>query len=162
MDAVEVRTAGPADAHPVEAYHHRCFLLTYAAQLAAGEFEPPDRAGTEQQLHDWFLPGSGCRTLVAVDGGTPIGHVTVADHRLVRLFVDPEHQGGGLGGLLLARGEAELAARGQADLELHARVENVAAIAFYVSHGWTVTEQLVRTVEHGIRYDERVLVKRSS
>ena len=53
-----------------------------------------------------------------------------------------------------------LRAGGHADLEQHARVENVAAIAFYVSQGWTVTDRLIRTVEHGISYDERVLVTR--
>jgi hypothetical protein len=91
MDPVELRVARPADADAVEEYHHRCFLSTYAAQVAAGEFGPPERTGTRQQLH--------------------------------------------------------------------ARVENVAAIAFYESQGWTVTDRLIHTVEHGISYAERVLVK---
>jgi ribosomal protein S18 acetylase RimI-like enzyme len=158
MDAVELRAARPADAGPIEDYHHRCFLSTYAVQVAAGSFGPPDRAGTRRQLRDWFSPGSDCATVVAVDGGTPVGHVTVSGHRLVHLFVEPGHQGRGLGRLLLARGEAMLRAGGHADVELHARVENVAAIAFYVGQGWTVTDRLTRTVEHGISYDERVLV----
>jgi hypothetical protein len=42
---------------------------------------------------------------------------------------------------------------------LHARVENLAAIAFYEKAGWTVTDRLIHTVEHGISYDERVLIK---
>ncbi|SDE98828.1 Ribosomal protein S18 acetylase RimI [Blastococcus aurantiacus] len=159
MDAVELRAARPADAEAVEEYHHRCFLSTYAAQVAAGEFGPPERSGTRQQLHDRFLPGSDCETVVAVADGTPIGHVTVSGHRLVHLFVEPGHQGRGLGRRLLARGEAMLTAHGHADLELHARVENLAAIAFYVRQGWTVTGRLIRTVEHGIAYDEWVLVK---
>lgn len=158
MDAARLRPAVPADADAVEDYHHRCFLSTYATHLAAGSFEPPDRAGTRQQLHDWFLPGSDCETVVAVDGGTPVGHVTVSGHRLVHLFVEPGHQGRGLGRQLLARGEAMLTAQGYADVELHARVENVAAIAFYVSQGWTVTDRLIHIVEHGISYDERILV----
>ncbi len=162
MDAVELRAARPSDADAVEEYHHRCFLSTYATHLAAGDFGPPDRAGTKQQLHDWFVPGSDCETVVAVGGGRPIGHVTVSGRRLVHLFVEPGHQGRGLGRQLLARGEAMLSAHGHTDLELHARVENVAAIAFYVSQGWTVTDRLIRTVEHGIGYDERVLVKRIS
>ena len=162
MDDAQLRRAVPADAGAVEDYHHRCFLSTYARQLAAGSVEPPDREGTRQQLHDWFLPGSDCETVVAVDGGTPVGHVTVSGHRLVHLFVEPGHQGRGLGGQLLARGEAMISADGHADLELHARVENVAAIAFYVDQGWTVTDRLIRTVEHGIDYDERVLVKHVS
>ncbi len=159
MAAVEVRAATPADAVAVEDYHHRCFLSTYAAHVAAGSFGPPERAGTRQQLHGWFSPGSDCETVVAVADGTPIGHVTVSGHCLVHLFVEPGHQGRGLGRLLLARGEAMLRAGGHADLELHARVENVPAIAFYVRQGWSVTDVVIRTVEHGISYDERVLAK---
>ena len=162
MDAVEFRTAGPADADAVEDYHHRCFLSTYATHLAAGSFEPPERSGTRRQLRDRFLPGSDCETVVAVVEGTPIGHVTVSGHRLVHLFVEPGHQGRGLGRRLLARGEEMISAHGHPALELHARVENVEAIAFYVRQGWTVTDRLVHTVEHRISYDERVLVKRLS
>jgi hypothetical protein len=58
MDAFEIRVATPVDADAVANYHHRCFTTTYASQLLAGELEAPDPAGTRQQLHDRFLPGS--------------------------------------------------------------------------------------------------------
>ena len=77
----------------------------------------------------------------------------------VHLFVEPDHQGMGLGRRLLAQGEAMITASGHSDFELHARVENVGAIAFYEAAGWTVTDRLVHTVEHGISYHEHVLVK---
>jgi ribosomal protein S18 acetylase RimI-like enzyme len=159
VDAVEIRTATPADADAVADYHHRCFTTTYSSQLDAGEFDAPDPAGTRQQLHDWFLPESGFETRVAVIDGAPIGHVTVSGHRLVHLFVEPDHQNMGLGGHLLALGEAMIAAGGHTNFELHARVENLAAIAFYEKAGWTVTDRVIHTVEHGISYDERVLTK---
>ncbi len=159
MQAFELRAAIPADAAAVEDYHHRCFTTTYASQLHAGEFGPPDREGTRQQLRGWFAPDSGVRTLVAVVGGAPIGHVAVSDHRLLHLFVTPEHHGRGLGRYLLALGEAMIAAAGHPELELHARVENLPAIAFYQRAGWTVTDRVIHTEEHGISYDERVLVK---
>ena len=161
MNPFEIREAIPADAEAVADYHDRCFRNTYSSQLLAGEFEAPDLAGTGQQLHDWFLPDSGLETLVAVLDGAPIGHVTVSGHQLVHLFVEPSHQHVGLGRHLLALGEAMIAAGGHMDFELHARVENVAAIAFYERAGWAVTDRLVHTVEHGISYDERVLTKRS-
>lgn len=91
--------------------------------------------------------------------GVPVGHVSVSGHRLLHLFVDPVHHRTGLGRYLLAQGEAMIAASGHRDLELHARVENVAAIAFYEHAGWLRTDRLVHTVEHGISYDEEVLVK---
>lgn len=54
-----------------------------------------------------------------------------------------------------------MAAGGHTDFESHARVENLAAIAFYEKAGWSVTDRLIHTVEHGISYDERVLIKHS-
>ncbi len=91
--------------------------------------------------------------------GAPIAHFTVSGNQLVHLFVEPDHQGMGIGRLLLAQGEAMIAAGGHKGLELHARVDNVAAVAFYEAAGWTVTGRLVHTVEHGISYDEHVLIK---
>ena len=66
----------------------------------------------------------------------------------------------GLGRYLLGIGETLIVAGGHTDFELHARVENSAAIAFYEQAGWTVTDRCIHTVEHGISYDEWVLVKR--
>jgi len=160
MDAIEIRAANPDDAEAVEDYHDHCFRNTYSSQLLAGEFEAPDRAGTRQQLHEWFQPGSVFETRVAVVAGRPVGHFTVSGHQLVHLFVEPDHQGVGLGRDLLEQGEAMIAASGHTDFELHARVENLGAIAFYKTAGWTVTDRLIRTVEHGISYDEHVLIKR--
>jgi ribosomal protein S18 acetylase RimI-like enzyme len=159
MDAFEIRAAIPEDADAVADYHHRCFTKTYSSQLLAGELEAPDPAGTRQQLHDWFRARSGFETRVAVVDGAPIGHVTVSGHQLVHLFVEPDHQRVGLGRHLLAQGEAMIASSGHTDFELHARVDNHAAIAFYKNAGWIVTDRLIHTVEHGISYDERVLVK---
>ena len=161
MSPLEIRDAIPDDADAIADYHDRCFKDTYSSQLLAGEFEVPDLAGTRQQLHDWFLPESGLETRVAVLDGVPIGHVTVSGHQLVHLFVEPSHQHVGLGRQLLSLGEATIAAGGHTDFELHARVENVTAIAFYERAGWAVTDRLIHTVEHGIDYHERVLMKRS-
>jgi len=162
MDAIGIRVATPTDADAVADYHARCFTNTYSSQLRAGEFEAPDPEGTRQQLHDWFQPESGFETLVAVVDGAPIGHFTVSGHQLVHLFVEPAHQGMGLGRRLLAQGEEMIAAAGHRHFELHARVENLAAIAFYETEGWTVTDRLIHTIEHGLRYVEHVLIKHRS
>jgi ribosomal protein S18 acetylase RimI-like enzyme len=158
MDAIETRAATPDDADAVEDYHDRCFRNTYSSQLLAGAFEAPDREGTRQRLHAWFRPESAFETRVAIVDGAPIGHVTVSGHQLVHLFVEPDHQGSGLGRHLLSQGEAMIVAGGHPECELHARVENPAAIAFYEKAGWTVTDRLIHTVEHGISYDEHVLI----
>ena len=159
MGVIEIRTATAGDVDVVADYHERCFRKTYHSQLLAGEIEVPNREGTREQLCDWFRPDSEFETRVAVVDGIPIGHFTVKGHQLVHLFVEPVHQGKGLGRRLLAQGEAMIAAAGHTEFELHARVENLAAIAFYETAGWAVTGHLVHTVEHGISYDERVLAK---
>ena len=156
---IEMRAANPDDSRAVADYHDRCFRSTYSSQLAAGEFGAPDLEGTRQQLQEWFQPGSAFETRLAVVDGRPIGHFTVSGHQLVHLFVEPDHQGVGLGRHLLAQGEAMIAASGHTDFELHTRVENLAAIAFYQAAGWTVTDLVIHTVEHGISYDEHVLIK---
>lgn len=160
MGAIQIRLATQDDANTVADYHDRCFKSTYASLISAGEIGVPEPEGTRRQLHEWFGPLSPFETWVAVVDDRPIGHVTVLGHQLVHLFVEPEHQGAGLGKRLLALGEARLAADGHTSFELHARVENLAAIAFYQAAGWTVTEEIVHTVEHGISYDERVMVKK--
>lgn len=159
MNEIEVRAATPDDANAVAVYHDRCFAGTYSGQLLAGQLEAPSVDDTRNQLGDWFRPGSGFETLVAVVAGEPIGHVTISGAHLVHLFVDPGHHGTGVGRHLLALGEAMIARSGHADMELHARIDNVAAIAFYEAAGWTVTERVIHTVEHGIAYHEHVLVK---
>ena len=159
MDAIELRVATPHDADATADYHDRCFRKSYAAQLLAGEFAARALEDTRQQLRHWFQPESEFETRVAVVNGAPIGHVTVRGHQLVHLFVEPHHQGIGLGRHLLEQGEAMIAANGHTDFELHARVENLAAIAFYERAGWTVTDRVIHTVEHHISYDEHVLVK---
>lgn len=159
MNGFEIRAATPADADAVADYHERCFRATYSSQLLAGEFGVPDLAGTKRQLHNWFRAGSGMETRVAVVDDAPIGHVTINGHQLAHLFVEPEHQHVGLGRHLLALGESMIAAGDHMEFELHARVENVTAIAFYEKAGWVVTDRLIHTVEHGISYDERVLIK---
>lgn len=160
MEAIETRPATAEDAHVVADYHARCFKNTYSSQLLTGELQVPDFEGTKQQLHDWFQPNSDFPTQVAVVDDVPIGHFTVKGHQLVHLFVEPAHQGRGLGRYLLAQGEAMMTAGGYAEFELHTRVDNHRAVAFYKAAGWTMTDRLIHTDEHGVSYDEHILVKR--
>lgn len=159
---ITFRSATPGDSAAVAEYHGRCVRATYATQLRRGELAVPDEASTRRQLDGWFQPMSGFDTLVAVADGVPVAHVTSCGHQVVHLFVAPHRQRAGVGRLLLASAEASLTDAGHSVLELHARVENLAAIGFYESQGWTVTDELIRTIEHGIEYEEHVLVKRTS
>lgn len=160
MSSVRFREATPDDADAVAAYHHRCVTNTFATLIESGELVPPNVASTRQQLRDWFEVDAAIDTTIAVVDGTPVAHVTVAEHQVVHLFVDPAHQGGGLGRTLLERAEASIAVAGHTRFELHVRVENTRAIAFYARAGWTMTDERITTVEHGITYDEHVMEKR--
>lgn len=162
VDALATRMARPGDVDAIEDYHHRCFERTYASKLISGQVTPLDRSGMRRQFRGWFEPGADANTHVVEDGGTPIAHFTVSGHQLVHLFVDPQHQHRGLGRRLLESAEAMIAADGHEQFELHARVDNDAAIAFCQRADWVVTDRVIRTTEHGISYDEHVLVKRST
>ena len=162
MDAIKIRLATPDDAHAVAGYHDRCIAHSYAAQVRAGELKAPDIEGMERQLGGWFEPGSGFVTHVADVDGEPIGHFTVYGHQLVHLFVEPKYQGIGLGRRLLELAEQMMVAEGHTQFELHTRVDNFAAIAFYKMAGWNMTDRVINTVELDISYDEHVFVKQRS
>ncbi len=110
-------------------------------------------------FHGRLVPDSSMRTVVAANEGVVVGHVQVEGNLLVHLFVDPDHQGAGIGSRLLAIGEALIADAGHTDAELHTRVDNDRAIALYRSVGWQLTDRLIHSAHDGIEYDEHVLVK---
>jgi len=60
----------------------------------------------------------------------------VGEAELLRIAVDPAHQGGGLGQRLLAACQEALAAEGMAELHLEVRASNQPAIRLYRACGW--------------------------
>jgi hypothetical protein len=94
--------------------------------------QPPNDADAVADYHDLCFRDTYASQLLAGEFEVPVLDGTPIDHFTVS---------------------------GHTDYELHARVENVEAIAFYKKAGWTVTDRLIHTVEHGISYDEHVLVK---
>ena len=110
-------------------------------------------------FHGRLTSDGSMRTVVATNRDMVVGHVQVDGNLLVHLFVDPDHQGVGIGSRLLAIGEALISEAGHTDAELHTRVDNVRAIALYRSVGWQLTDRLIHSAHDGIEYDEQVLVK---
>ena len=108
---------------------------------------------------DRLSPDSSMRTVVATHAGDVIGHVQVDGNNLVHLFIDPDHQGAGIGRTMLAIGEQLIVDGGFLDAELHTRVGNERALALYASAGWQRTDRLIHSAHDGIEYDEHVLVK---
>ncbi len=146
------------DAPAIADYHLRASRRSFEALLTAGTYDgAPPRI---ERFTEWLAADSGLSTTVADVDGTPVGHVTISGNELLHLFIDPDHQGLGLGRRLLAAGEAMLATAGHVDIELHTMIGNAPAIALYESAGWVVTDGVVDNEHDGVAYREHVLVKR--
>jgi GNAT superfamily N-acetyltransferase len=141
---VEIRRATPADAFEVACVHVRSWQHGYRG-LIADEFldamRPEDRVARYTfGDRDPLKPD----TFVAFEGSSICGFVTIGPARegtdgaghLMALYVDPDHWRRGIGRVLIARGRAELAARGYREAVLWVLVGNVRAHEFYVADGW--------------------------
>ena len=84
---------------------------------------------------DWSL------SWVAVVEGTIVGVVLTQAEWVSDLWVLGDYQRHGVGGALLAQGEAEVAARGQPIFRLRVVSTNKTAIEFYHKHGWRVERE---------------------
>ena len=73
---------------------------------------------------------------VAVDGDELLGVLIVTDDELQQLMVSAAARGRGIGGLLLAEAERQVAAAGHDQIWLAVVPGNTAARRFYKSHGW--------------------------
>lgn len=65
-----------------------------------------------------------------------IGFYSLYENTLAALFVAPEHQGGGVGTVLIEHAQGR-----RAELDLTVYKENRASVAFYLSHGFSVAEE---------------------
>ena len=157
--AVRFREGVPTDAPRIAEYYHRCWLTASAPSLEPGAAERLEASMWIDLFHGRLTSDGSMRTVVATNRDLVVGHVQVDGNLLVHLFVDPDHQGVGIGSRLLAIGEALISEAGHTDAELHTRVDNVRAIALYRSVGWQLTDRLIHSAHDGIEYDEQVLVK---
>ena len=73
---------------------------------------------------------------VAVDGETLLGVLIVQDDELQQLMVSAVARGRGVGGLLLAEAERQVAAAGHGEIWLAVVPGNATARRFYESRGW--------------------------
>ena len=135
-------------------------MVAFSGLLQPGVVEGMDPRGKIERWRTWLALDSGFVTMVADKSGAPVAHTTVSGNELVHLFVDPGYWRQGFGRQLLAVGEGLLRDAGQRDVELMTMIGNEAAIALYLSCGWTLTERVAHNDQGGVRYDEHVLTKR--
>jgi GNAT superfamily N-acetyltransferase len=93
------------------------------------------------------------------DEDWPLAWVAVSDEKIVGviitnqewvsdLWVFREHRRQGVGSRLLARGEAEIAARGHQTGRLRVVRSNAVAVQFYLSQGWQIAREFAHEKYH--------------
>ena len=76
-------------------------------------------------------------TRVVGPRGAPIGFCIIKGDELYQLFVSAQARGSGVAAVLLADGEARLAAQGIGTAWLACAIGNERAARFYEKHGWS-------------------------
>ncbi len=139
-----IREATPADAPALAGLQRRAWWRAYA------EWVDPECFGSlEERVARWggHLAPAALRTTLVFDvDGVPAGLASVGPARgadaapgvgeLMALYVDPPAQGAGVGGALLAAGQARLVADGHAEAVLWVFVGNEQARDLYERRGW--------------------------
>jgi GNAT superfamily N-acetyltransferase len=170
---VLVRHGTVEDADGIARVHSRGWEIGYAHVFPA----EPLRRGISDPAR-WratlAVPELGHVVFVAVDAGLVVGFANVGPDRdgldcgeLYGLYVDPDRWRGGIGGALLAAGEAELAGAGHERAVLWVLDDNPRARSFYERHGWradgaTKEARFLDTDVVELRYAKRLVQERAA
>jgi len=105
------------------------------AAIYAAAF-PNSRAWNATEISDTLAS----RLTFAIEGnvGFALGRVVADEAELLTIAVDPEHQGKGLGLVLLNQFEAESQTRGACCAILEVAQDNTAALALYARAGYEI------------------------
>jgi [ribosomal protein S18]-alanine N-acetyltransferase len=98
------------------------------------------RAADIEAAFSRFLGSEIDDVLVAEHNGQPLGFSATEGHssEISDLWVDPDHQGRGIGAFLLAACEARIRSWGHASAWLTTHAANTRAIGFYRTHGYAL------------------------
>ena len=114
---------------------------------ALAKFVDGQQSGIDLALKDDALIGF-CAWML-VEGGR--------DCKVDKLYVDVEHQRGGVGGTLLGAAVSHARELGAQSLVLNVNKNNHRAIAAYRKHGFTVRESVVIDIGGGFVMDDYVM-----
>jgi GNAT superfamily N-acetyltransferase len=149
---MELRRAVPADALAVARVHVRAWQAGYRGLLPAAYLEglrAEDRAARYT-----FDRADGPRTIVAAADGAVVGFSTIHGAELCALHVDPDVWGRGVGGALISRARADLAASGVTEAHLWLLAGNARAQRFYERDGWATDGTRRSETVWGVTVDE--------
>jgi predicted N-acetyltransferase YhbS len=142
---VEVREATPADARAVAEVHIRSWRSAYQGLVAQQYLDALNVEDRAERFALDRMEMSGPYTLVAVDGDTIRGHVTIGRCRdddlagsgeIWALFVDPRSWVAGIGRALVTAGCDRLRTAGHESASLWVLSANAGARRFYERTGW--------------------------
>jgi ribosomal protein S18 acetylase RimI-like enzyme len=101
-------------------------------------------AASRVESEDWS------KAWVAFDGDTLVGTELTQAQWIDDLWVSREYRGQGIGRQLLARGEAEIKARGHQTLHLRVVKANLGAVRFYERLGWKFEKEFLHETLCGV------------
>jgi len=121
---------------------------------------PPGIAYSKQELKA-YIHGRGAFTLIAEDGakpntenaGKPVGFIVAYNGptgHVITIDVIATARRSGVGSLLLRAAEDRLRASGSRAVGLETAVDNLAALAFYKRHGYSVVRTWPRYYSNGV------------
>lgn len=117
---------------PQECDSVRALIQSIVDETYGGLWAPPPLPIGEA---DWQL------SWIAVQGTKIVGVLLTGEEWIDDLWVLRENRRAGVGRLLLAQGEAEIAARGHGIARLRVVQSNATAIDFYRKHGWHIRRE---------------------
>ncbi len=143
MTQALLREAMPTDLDAVAALFLRCWR-GYADLLPEQVIAAFDETGALELWHEAIeAPRPGTRGIVAVQGQSVVGVIRIGRDpdeptvgHVFSLYVDPDSQGGGVGGRLLAEADRWFGNQSLAQATLWVFEANARARAFYARHGW--------------------------
>src|SRR5690606_28614033 len=125
---IHIRTTNPRD-------HFRVTEIWLESSIVAHDFIAEQYWKQNQKLmEEHYLPLS--EVYVAEENGAILAFIAVIDHQVAALFVHPDHQGKGIGNLLLQH------VKSQKDvLELNVYQKNTKSLGFYLAKGFEIVSE---------------------
>lgn len=147
---VEIRPATVADAYGIARVHVDTWRDAYAGILPADVLDGLDVDERAERNRQGLAGPRRFTNLVATSAGEVVGFVLFGAYRngsdpsdldptvgeVLAIYVDPAHQGHGVGWALMDAAVTELTGRGVTEIRLWVLAENAASRRFYERYGW--------------------------
>lgn len=155
MTAPNIRPFHDEDAPAVSKLHIAAILATSDEFYSQAQRESWAFGKTPE---DYFkVIKDGEIFIVAVDeADKPLGFCSYIAGEIKGLYVDPAHQGKGVGHALMTAAETTLTAAGDKSIKIHS---GRPALAFYQAHGYEIVEQTTHKTRGGLEIETYELMK---